>query len=108
DARPGRRNQREPAANEGFDTPAARATQPAEERDLGDAVLDALGELAREEPGDVLVFLAGEADIRDVADTSESRNLPGTEVLPLYGRLSVADQHRVFESKRSPGIRRRV
>src|SRR5690606_27656876 len=68
--------------------PAASSTGKNEERDLGDAVFDALAELAREEPGDALVFLAGEADIRDVADTIESRSLPGTEVLPLYGRLS--------------------
>lgn len=89
-------------------TSTSGATRETEERDLGDGILDALSELAREEPGDVLVFLAGEADIRDAADTITARDLPGTEVLPLYGRLSAADQHRVFETKRAQGIRRRV
>ncbi|MBX3094665.1 MAG: ATP-dependent RNA helicase HrpA [Cryobacterium sp.] len=79
-----------------------------EARDIHDAINDALDELAREDPGDVLVFLSGEADIRDAADAITARSLPATEVLPLYGRLSAADQHRVFESRRAPGIRRRV
>src|SRR3712207_6959569 len=47
-------------------------------------------------PGDVLVFLAGEREIRDTADVLTER-FPGVEVLPLYSRLSAADQHRVFQ-----------
>src|SRR3712207_8511180 len=47
-------------------------------------------------PGDVLVFLAGEREIRDAADGLTER-FPGVEVLPLYSRLSTADQHRVFQ-----------
>lgn len=72
------------------------------ERDLFDAIGEAVDELAREEPGDVLVFLSGEAEIRDAADalagrSSASRAARRLEILPLYGRLSAAEQHRVFE-----------
>jgi len=81
-----------------------------EDADPIDGILDALGELGREASGDVLVFLSGENEIRDAEDAIRGRFGPatGTEVIPLYGRLSSADQHRVFETKRSPGIRRRV
>jgi ATP-dependent helicase HrpA len=68
----------------------------------------ALDELAHESDGDVLVFLSGENEIRDAEEAIRGRGLAGTEVLPLYGRLSSAEQHRVFETKRPPGIRRRV
>ncbi|MFT4231776.1 MAG: DUF3418 domain-containing protein [Leucobacter sp.] len=71
------------------------------ERDLFDAIGDAVDELGREAPGDVLVFLSGEAEIRDAADAlrgrvGRDRGRP-VEILPLYGRLSAAEQHRVFE-----------
>ena len=86
--------------------------QGGEERDVVDGIIDALDELDREDPGDVLVFLSGETEIRDAEDAIRghvaSRGQSATtEVLPLYGRLSAADQHRVFEG-RTPGIRRRV
>ena len=68
----------------------------------------ALDELAGESNGDVLVFLSGENEIRDAQEAIGGRNLPFTEVLPLYGRLSSAEQHRVFESGRAAGIRRRI
>ncbi|SHG75395.1 ATP-dependent helicase HrpA [Geodermatophilus nigrescens] len=66
------------------------------DRDQVTAIGDAVEELAAEGPGDVLVFLAGEREIRDAADVLTER-FPGTEVLPLYSRLSAADQHRVFQ-----------
>jgi ATP-dependent helicase HrpA len=47
--------------------------------------------------GDILVFLSGERDIRDTADALTKKNLRNTEVVPLYGRLSAAEQHKVFE-----------
>ncbi|GAA2877047.1 ATP-dependent helicase [Actinoplanes cyaneus] len=47
--------------------------------------------------GDILVFLSGERDIRDTADALEKKNLRNTEIIPLYGRLSAAEQHKVFE-----------
>ncbi|WP_348788362.1 ATP-dependent RNA helicase HrpA [Leifsonia sp. NPDC080035] len=81
---------------------------PGADRDYLQGINDALDELAREAGGDVLVFLSGETEIRDAADAIRGRNLPGTEVLPLYGRLSAAEQHRVFQPSAMPGVRRRV
>ena len=69
---------------------------PDDDRDQVSAICDALVELAREGPGDVLVFLSGEREIRDTAEAVERLGLPQTEVLPLYARLSAAEQHRVF------------
>ncbi len=80
----------------------------ADDRDTLQGITDALDELAREDPGDVLVFLSGENEIRDAQDAIEGKHYPGTEVLPLYGRLSAADQHRVFQRSNTPGLRRRV
>lgn len=74
---------------------------------LFDGINAAIDELAREAPGDVLVFLSGENEIRDAEDAIGARKLSRTEVLPLYGRLSSADQHRVFGS-RPAGIARRI
>jgi len=68
----------------------------------------ALDELARESSGDVLVFLSGENEIRDAEEAIRGRNLPFTEVLPLYGRLSSADQHKVFQPSATAGTRRRI
>jgi ATP-dependent helicase HrpA len=75
-----------------------------EEDDQTQAILDAVDELALEPPGDVLVFLSGEREIRDTADALEKQKLRGVEVLPLYARLSVAEQHRVFQSHRGRRI----
>ena len=61
------------------------------------AVCDAVGELYTEAPGDILVFLPGEREIRDTADALGKMDLSGLEVLSLYGRLSSAEQHRIFE-----------
>jgi ATP-dependent helicase HrpA len=66
-----------------------------EDRDQVTAITDAIGELEREGPGDILVFLSGEQEIRDTADALRGR--ANTDVLPLYSRLSSAEQHRVFE-----------
>jgi ATP-dependent helicase HrpA len=66
-----------------------------EDRDQVTAITDAIAELEREGPGDILVFLSGEREIRDSADALKGR--PDTDVLPLYARLSSAEQHRVFE-----------
>ena len=73
------------------------------DRDQIDAILDAVDELAVEGPGDVLVFLSGEREIRDTAEALRGRLLTAagiradTEILPLYSRLSAAEQHRVFQ-----------
>ena len=65
-------------------------------RDQTQAICDAVVELSGEGPGDVLVFLSGEREIRDTAEAVEALELRNTEVLPLYARLSAAEQHRVF------------
>ncbi|MFT4158037.1 MAG: ATP-dependent RNA helicase HrpA [Microbacterium sp.] len=84
---------------------------PAEEADEVTAIVRALRELDHEPAGDVLVFLPGEAEIRDAADAVRGAYRSSTapvEVLPLYGRLSAAEQHRVFERSTVAGLRRRV
>ncbi len=73
---------------------------PDDDRDQVQAICDAVGELCREGPGDVLVFLSGEREIRDTAEALARAGLHDVEVLPLYARLSVADQHRVFQPHR--------
>ncbi|WP_101951095.1 ATP-dependent RNA helicase HrpA [Mycobacterium sp. 3519A] len=71
-------------------------------RDQTEAIVDAIHELESEPPGDVLVFLSGEREIRDTADAL--RDLKNTEVLPLYARLPTAEQQKVF----APHTGRRV
>ncbi|WP_433274042.1 ATP-dependent RNA helicase HrpA [Actinosynnema sp. CS-041913] len=70
------------------------------DRDQTQAVCDAVRELQAEGPGDVLVFLSGEREIRDTADALAALDLRDTEILPLYARLSFGEQHRVFQSHR--------
>ena len=84
-----------PVAGDAEDT-----TREEEEQALADAV----DELCREGPGDVLVFLPGEREIRDAADTLRRKGPKGVELLPLYSRLSTAEQDRVFK----PGKERRI
>ncbi|WAL96422.1 ATP-dependent RNA helicase HrpA [Streptomyces sp. Je 1-369] len=67
------------------------------DRDQITAITDAVEELQAEGKGDILVFLSGEREIRDTADALNKKNLRFTEVLPLYARLSHAEQHRVFQ-----------
>ncbi|WP_066514482.1 ATP-dependent RNA helicase HrpA [Curtobacterium ammoniigenes] len=86
----------------------ADADHAEDDRDYLQGITDALDELAHEDPGDVLVFLSGENEIRDAQDAIEGRGDASTQVLPLYGRLSAADQHRVFDRVHIPGVRRRV
>jgi ATP-dependent helicase HrpA len=76
-----------------------------EDDDQTQAIIDAVGELSLEPPGDVLVFLSGEREIRDTADALEKQKLTGTEILPLYARLSAAEQHRVFQRPGASGPR---
>lgn len=65
-----------------------------------EAVCAAVQELFTEGDGDILAFFAGERDIRDAQEALEELSLPGTEVVPLYARLSAAEQHRVFSRHR--------
>ena len=68
-------------------------------RDQTEAIVDAVRELEAEPPGDVLVFLSGEREIRDTADALS--DLKNTEVLPLYARLPTAEQQKVFQPART-------
>lgn len=61
-------------------------------------IFNAVEELYQEPPGDILIFLNGEREIRDTADALEKLKLPHTEVLPLYARLSAGEQNRIFQS----------
>ena len=92
---------------------AAASASTDEPRDQVTGILDAVDELMAIGPGDILVFLAGERDIRDTeaalidhlgpryAANESSARLPGNvEIIPLYSRLSAAAQHRVFEKHR--------
>lgn len=67
------------------------------DRDQITAITDAVEELMGEGKGDILVFLSGEREIRDTADALTKKQYRFTEVLPLYARLSHAEQHRVFQ-----------
>ncbi len=75
------------------------------ERDLHDGILDAVQECRAHGPGDILVFLPGEREIRDAAQFLRRQQLVGVEVLPLYARLSQAEQQRIF---RPQGQARRI
>ncbi|PAY25010.1 ATP-dependent RNA helicase HrpA [Dietzia natronolimnaea] len=61
-----------------------------------DALADAVGELLAEGDGDVLVFLSGEREIRDAEEVLRGRRFKGTEIFPLFARLTTAEQHRAF------------
>lgn len=75
-----------------------------EEADLTQAILDATDELAREGWGDTLIFLPGEREIRETAEALRKHHPPHTEILPLFSRLSVEEQDRIFK----PGHARRI
>ena len=73
--------------------------------DLEDAILDAVDDLARlPQGGDILIFLPGEREIRDTAEALRKHHPAGAEILPLYARLSAAEQERIFK----PGGGRRI
>ena len=92
--------------------PLAGATK-GEEKDLMTGIVDACDELMREGPGDILVFLSGEREIRDAFEALDGhlgqrvrdpRHTQAVELLPLYSRLSAAEQHRVFAAHSSRRI----
>ncbi|MEQ8842095.1 MAG: ATP-dependent RNA helicase HrpA [Acidimicrobiales bacterium] len=80
--------------------------RPPEDEDSGEAltqaeaIVEAVNELEREGSGDVLVFCSGEREIREASEALGDARLRNTEVVPLYGRLSAAEQHRVFDRSR--------
>ena len=75
-----------------------------DDRDQTQAICDAVAELRTEGLGDILVFLSGEREIRDTRDALHALDLANTEILPLYARLSAAEQHRVFQPHRTRRI----
>ncbi len=78
---------------------ALRYQPPATEEDLPAAVVSAVEELlALPQRGDILVFVSGEREIRDVAQALRKAELRHVEVLPLYARLGLKDQRRVFQA----------
>ena len=78
---------------------AAVASAKAEALHYIDGAVEAVERIAHEsERGDVLVFLPSERDIREVGDLLEGRRLRGCEIVPLFGRLSNAEQQRVFST----------
>ncbi|WP_241017228.1 ATP-dependent RNA helicase HrpA [Paraburkholderia sp. Ac-20342] len=95
------------ASSSGQSGPSGRErpkTQRETDRDLMEAIVDAVDELCREGPGDVLVFLPGEREIRDAAEALRKHHPPHTEILPLFARLSAAEQERVFRTSNARRI----
>ncbi|MBA2689327.1 MAG: ATP-dependent RNA helicase HrpA [Burkholderiales bacterium] len=84
--------------------PLEAADEDEREADIPTAIVDAVDELARVGAGDVLVFLPGEREIREVAEALRKHHPPHTEILPLFARLSSEEQDRVFH----PGSGRRI
>ena len=89
------------AGSAGTTKPATAATISAargkQQRDLMDAIVDAVDELALNGPGDILIFLPGEREIRDAAEALRKHHPPHVEILPLFARLSAQEQERVFK-----------
>ncbi|GAB4352015.1 MAG: ATP-dependent RNA helicase HrpA [Gammaproteobacteria bacterium] len=78
--------------------PVVGEDQEERDRDLTQAILDAVDEVSRiDRHGDILVFLPGEREIRETAEALRKHHPPGTEIVPLYARLSVTEQQRVFK-----------
>jgi ATP-dependent helicase HrpA len=84
--------------------PATFAQKEKGQRDLMDAMVDAVDELARVGSGDVLVFLPGEREIRDAAEALRKHHPAHVEILPLFARLSAQEQERVFKSSNARRI----
>src|SRR5690606_26317910 len=87
------------SARGGKEGDKSRASGRDKGRDLMDALVDAVDEAQRCGPGDVLVFLPGEREIREAAEAlRKAHHLPGTEVLSLFARQSAQEQARVFSA----------
>ena len=67
--------------------------------DLQQAIVDAVDELHRDIPGDILIFLNGEREIRETTESLRKHHLSKCDILPLYSKLSVSEQERVFKPK---------
>ena len=78
--------------------PLLSPDEDSEDYDFIEGIVVAVDELCKEGPGDVLVFLSGERDIRDVSEALRKHHPPNTEILPLFARQSAAEQNRVFKT----------
>jgi ATP-dependent helicase HrpA len=74
------------------------------DNELINGIFAAVEELHREGPGDILLFMNGEREIRDASEALQKRNYSNTEVLPLFARLSASEQNRIF----APHSKRRI
>ncbi|WP_321841697.1 ATP-dependent RNA helicase HrpA [Paraburkholderia bannensis] len=93
-----------PAVKNAQGNAPTKKSQRDTDRDLMDAIVDAVDELCRVGSGDVLVFLPGEREIRDAAEALRKHHPPHTEILPLFARLSAQEQERVFKSSNARRI----
>lgn len=76
--------------------PGTSAARHKEQRDLMDAIVDAVDELALAGPGDILIFLPGEREIREAAEALRKHHPPHVDILPLFARLSAQEQEKIF------------
>ncbi|MBI2779106.1 MAG: ATP-dependent RNA helicase HrpA [Gammaproteobacteria bacterium] len=76
--------------------PLLAENEDQQDRDVQRAILDAVDELSQLGPGDILIFLSGEREIRETAENLRKHHPPHTEILPLYARLNAAEQEQVF------------
>ncbi|MGE5028131.1 MAG: helicase-related protein, partial [Betaproteobacteria bacterium] len=81
-----------------------KAEEAESEEDVEEAILDAVDEVSRTGSGDILIFLPGEREIRETAEALRKHHPAGSEILPLFARLSASEQERVFK----PGGARRI
>jgi len=87
--------------------PVETLYRPLEETAAGDqieGIFQAVDELQRLGRGDILIFMNGEREIRDTAEALTKRKLRDTEVLPLFARLSIAEQNKIFQGHRGQRI----
>ncbi len=77
--------------------PLLAEDEDARDRDLQQAILEAVDEVSRIDRGDILLFLSGEREIRETTESLRKHHPPDTEILPLYARLSTAEQSRIFQ-----------
>jgi ATP-dependent helicase HrpA len=80
------------------------AKEEQNEKDMVQAIVDATDELMAETPGGILIFLSGEREIRQASEALRKHHKPSVEILPLFARLSAAEQNKIFH----PGGARRI
>ena len=89
---------RPPAEKTKAEVSSGKRDKSEDEPDFDTALLHAVDELAADGPGDILVFLPGEREIRETQEALRKHHPPHTEILPLFARLSVSEQERIFQA----------